>query len=90
MMSMGRRSIVIAEADIEAKVALRDWAGRDDSQSEFAKTHDVKVAPTVMFFDERGRSAAAPIIGLSRDFFGAYIDQRIQVALRESRRRSSQ
>jgi hypothetical protein len=39
-----------------------------------------------MFFDPQGRSIADPIVGLSKDYFGAYLDQRLQVALKASGR----
>ena len=61
---------------------MRDWRGRLVSQGEFAKASGARFAPTVMFFDASGRSLADPIVGLSKDFFGIYLEQRIATAVR--------
>ena len=34
-----------------------------------------------MFFGARGQTLAEPIVGMSRDFFGGYLDERIAAAL---------
>ena len=46
----------------------------------FARECKARFAPTVMFFGPTGEVLAEPIVGLSRDFFGAYLEQRIQMA----------
>ena len=50
------------------------------TEAEFARERGAKFAPTVMFFGTAGESLAPTIVGLSRDFFGAYLDERIQIA----------
>lgn len=76
-----RQRIVVAEAGIQSTDPIRDWSGRYLPQRDFARERGVRFAPTVMFFDARGRSVAEPIVGLSRDFFGGYLEQRVQSAL---------
>lgn len=76
-----RAGVAVAESRIDADAPIRDWRGRDATQRSFAAQQDVHFAPTVMFFDGAGRSLAAPIVGLSRDFFGIYLEQRIAGAL---------
>jgi len=61
---------------------MRDWCGRVVSQGEFAKASGARFAPTVMFYNASGTPLAEPIVGLSRDFFGIYLEQRIATALR--------
>ncbi len=73
--------LTVAEAGIESTDPIRDWSGRVTPQRDFARERDVRFAPTVMFFDFRGRPVAMPIVGLSRDYFGAYLDQRLRVAM---------
>jgi thioredoxin-related protein len=85
MLASKPRGVSIAEADIEAVGSLRGWDGHPLAQSEFARRAGVRIAPTVMFFDSRGRTLAPPIVGMSRDYFGAYLDQRIETALLRSR-----
>lgn len=77
--------LVIAEVELGQQRTLFDWRGVRRTHSEFARTHGVRFAPTVMFFDPQGRELALAIVGLSHDFFGAYLDARItgaQAALR--------
>ena len=66
-----------AEIGIESAEPMFDWHGRTVAQADFAKASDARFAPTVMFFDGTGNTLASPIVGLSRDFFGGYLEQRI-------------
>lgn len=84
LMMTPRRRITVAEAGMESIDLIRDWSGHDLAQRDFARERGVRFAPTVMFFDAAGRSIADPIVGLSKDYFGAYLDQRIGVALKAS------
>ncbi len=86
MLSAPVRRVTIAEAGVESTDPIRDWNRRDLTQRDFARAHGVRFAPTVMFFDSQGRSVAEPIVGLSKDYFGAYLEQRLQVALRAADR----
>ncbi len=86
MASERRRELHIVEVDIESPKRMRDWRGRSLTQGEFAAASGVLFAPTVMFFDATGTHLAEPIVGLSRDFFGVYLDQRITTALRAAAR----
>jgi hypothetical protein len=72
--------LVVAEVEIDGSRRVKDWTSRSMSDAEFAKLHHAQFAPTVMFLGPRGEALAAPIVGLSRDFFGAYLDSRITVA----------
>ena len=82
MLATRPRRIAIAEANIELTTPIRDWSGKDMPQRDFARVRGVRFAPTVMFFDAQGRAVADPIVGLSKDYFGAYLEQRIQIALK--------
>ena len=75
----------IGEAGMLDATPIRDWQDRVVTQRAFADDCGVHYAPTVMFFDARGRSLAPPIVGLSRDYFGAYLEQRIVLARRAMR-----
>ncbi|KNZ33432.1 MAG: hypothetical protein AD742_05875 [Methylibium sp. NZG] len=72
--------VVIAEVELGRARLLTDWQGARRSHAEFARSHKVRFAPTVMFFDGDGRELAPAIVGLSHDFFGAYLDAGIQAA----------
>jgi thioredoxin-related protein len=73
--------VVIAEVELGRTRTLIDWQGQRRTHAEFARAHGVRFAPTVMFFDAQGRELAPAIVGLSHDFFGAYLDARIASAL---------
>ena len=58
-----------------------DFDGRTLTQSEFMSKHHVGFAPTVKFFDAKGREVADPIIGLvTVDYYGGFMDQGIDQA----------
>ena len=75
------RRIVVAEVELDGTRRLRDWSRSELSQADFARANHARFAPTLMFFGARGQTLAEPIVGMSRDFFGAYLDERIAAAL---------
>jgi hypothetical protein len=81
-----RTGVTVAESRIDADFPIRDWQGRPTTQRLFSAGQGVRFAPTVMFFDVSGHSLAAPIVGLSSDFFGSYLEQRIATALAAARK----
>lgn len=76
------RRVVVAEVELDGTRRLRDWSRNELTQADFARAHHVRFAPTLMFFGARGQTLAEPIVGMSRDYFGAYLDDRIATALR--------
>lgn len=76
----GPADIAVAEVEIGNPQVMTDWHGARTTQAELARAHGVRFAPTVMFFSTAGREMAPPIVGLSQDFFGAYLDARIAQA----------
>lgn len=77
-----RKELTVLEVELDAAKQMRDWHGQLVTQGDFARASGARFAPTVMFFDASGRPVAEPIVGLSRDFFGVYLEQRIATALR--------
>ena len=82
MVQVRRSRITAAEFELSGTRRIRDWTERGPTEAEFARECKVRFAPTLMFFGPTGEVLAEPIIGLSRDFFGAYLEQRIQMALK--------
>jgi hypothetical protein len=72
--------LVIAEIELGNTRALVGWRSLRTTHADFARAHGVRFAPTVMFFNAQGRELAPAIVGLSRDFFGAYLEARIAQA----------
>jgi hypothetical protein len=81
--------LAIAEIEIDSPRQLRDWQGRRVSHDEFARGYAVQFAPTVLFLDWQGEKVEEPIVGLSRDFFGGYLDTRMAAGLKALSLRSS-
>ena len=80
MVRSRRLRIVAAEFELNGTRRIRDWTERGPTEAEFARECKAHFAPTLMFFGPAGEALAEPIVGLSRDFFGAYLEQRIQTA----------
>jgi hypothetical protein len=76
------RQIAAAEFQLNGSRRIKTWGQGMQSEAEFARQQKARFAPTLMFFGPQGEQLAPPIVGLSRDFFGAYLDQRIQTASR--------
>lgn len=72
--------LMVAEVELGSSRTLTDWRGERRTHAEFARAHKVRFAPTVMFLDLQGRELAPAIVGLSHDFFGAYLEARIATA----------
>ncbi len=58
-----------------------DFEGNTVNADEFAAKYEVFVAPTLLFLDENGQEVSDKLIGIwSVDFFGSFIDERIDSA----------
>ena len=78
-----RNEIEVREVDMMSSRMLRDFDGRPVSSQAWAREREVRLAPTVMFLDAAGRPLAGSLVGVSPEFYGAYLDQ----ALAASRQR---
>ncbi|CAG9178300.1 hypothetical protein LMG23992_03715 [Cupriavidus laharis] len=67
--------IAVRELDMTADTPLRDTDGTMTTARAWARAHQVRVAPTVLFLDRKGRQAAGPLRGVQPDFYGAYLEQ---------------
>ncbi len=73
--------LFLADIDIESRAMMTGWQRQRLTQAAFAASHGARLSPTVIFVDSQGRELAEPIVGLSNDFFGAYLDAAIAKAL---------
>jgi len=61
--------------------ALIDFSGKMTSPAAWLRTLKIKVTPTVLFLDSKGREIAPRLEGASvPDFYGAYLDERLEKA----------
>ncbi len=72
--------IAVRELDLTAATPLRDADGSVTTARDWARAHQVRVAPTVLFLDRQGRAAASPLRGMQPDFYGAYLEQALDQA----------
>lgn len=60
---------------------IDDFDGVARTAKAISKRWDARFAPTVLFFDAQGSEVAERIVGVAvPDFFGAYLEQRLDTA----------
>ena len=73
----------VVQLDMGSRKAVADFRGVAATHDQLLRQWGVRVAPTVLFFGRDGREAAQRLVGASiPDFYGAYLDQRLQAARR--------
>ena len=73
--------VVIRSISLSDNDTLIDFEGNTISADEFAGKYGVYVTPTLLFLDQNGLEVSDKLIGIwSVDFFGGYIDERIDSA----------
>ncbi|MHA7600845.1 thioredoxin domain-containing protein [Alicycliphilus sp. T452] len=76
-----RGGMAVVQIDLRDPRPVRDWEGRATTQGALLKALGVSMAPTVMFFGRGGREVAQRLSGsYIPDFYGAYLDQRMEQA----------
>jgi hypothetical protein len=67
--------------DMRTATSVRDFSGATVTHDALARGWGIKVAPTVLFFGAKGKEIAERLEGgYIPDFYGAYLEQRLQVA----------
>ena len=78
--------VMMREVGVDSTAALVDFAGKTTTQAKFARRSQIGMAPTVMLFGARGEVLGEPLVGFgSADYYGYFIDQRIDSALAQLR-----
>lgn len=78
--------VIIRVLKLDGVDVLRDFNGDTVSAEDFATRHDVRLTPTLKFFDDRGRELAPKMVGLTTvDFYGGYLDEAIDASLAKLR-----
>ena len=76
-----REKVLIRYVSLDAFETLVDFDGQSMSTGEFASRYDVSLTPTLIFVDSSGNEMSDKLVGIwSEDFFGVYIDNRIDEA----------
>jgi hypothetical protein len=73
----------VVEFGMGRSTPLADFAGAPSTQAQMAKSLQVRVAPTVLFMGRGGHELAPRLVGVPLpDFYGAYLQQRLDAANR--------
>jgi len=78
------KKVVIRSISLSDDYSLVGFDGQSISASKFASRYDVYVTPTLVFLNEQGEEVSEKLVGIwSVDFFGGYIDERIDSGLNQ-------
>ncbi len=73
--------VLIRYISLDAYETLIDFDGRSMSTGEFAERYDVSLTPTLLFLNADGVEMSEKLVGIwSEDFYGGFIDNRIDEA----------
>jgi Thioredoxin-like domain len=76
-----QEKVPVVQVDMRTAAVLRDFNRNTVTHDALTRAWGVKVAPTVMFFGAGGKEVAERLQGAYiADFYGAYLDQRMQTA----------
>ncbi|MHB1293117.1 MAG: thioredoxin family protein [Sulfuricella sp.] len=78
--------VIMRLVDVGSSAPLRTFSGKATTHARFARENRIKLTPTIKWFDSEGRELTEPLIGLSTpDYYGGFLDQRIDEALAKMR-----
>ena len=81
LLPLQRQGLPVVQVDQRSRRSLIGLNGERLSHDEQVRQWQVRVAPTVLFFGRDGREVAERLVGASiPDFYGAYLDERLQQA----------
>lgn len=76
-----QQGLPVVQVDMRSRRLFKDVDGRSIVHDEFVRARRVTVAPTVLFLGPQGEELAERLVGGSiPDFYGAYLDQRLEQA----------
>lgn len=72
---------------LDGGTRLIDFDGKPVSAEKLARRYRVRVTPTLLFLDGRGRELTERMVGINTpDFYGGYLDQALETAAGKLRR----
>jgi thioredoxin-related protein len=85
---MHREGGPIVQVDMRSAQPVRDFEGKLTSHDELVRRWRVPIAPTLLFFGPGGREVAERMEGAYQpDFYGPYLEERLDKAQAQIRRR---
>jgi hypothetical protein len=75
------QGLPVVQIDMRNRQNITDFQGLTLTQDALIRRWGVKVAPTVLFFGPGGLEVAERLVGgYIPDFYGAYLNERLQAA----------
>ena len=76
-----QEGVPVFQIDMRSAVVVRDFKRVAVTHDQLVRAWGIKVAPTILFFGAGGKEVAERLEGgYLPDFYGAYLDQRMQQA----------
>lgn len=82
-----QQGLLVFQVNMRSQRVIKNFAGLTLTHDELIRSWGVKLAPTVLFFGRGGLEMAERLVGgYIPDFYGAYLDERLQLANAAMRR----
>ncbi len=76
-----QEGLPVAQIDMRSRSRVQDFGGVAVTHEDLARRWKIRIAPTVLFFGRGGVEVAERLVGgYIPDFYGAYLDQRLEQA----------
>ena len=76
-----QQGLPVVQIDMRGNQIIKNFDGSALTQAELARNWGIKVAPSVLFFGQKGAEIAERLVGgYIPDFYGAYLDERLRLA----------
>lgn len=76
-----QQGLPVVQVDMRSAAAVQDFKGAVLTHDTLVRAWNVTIAPTVLFFGHDGAEVAPRLLGAgSRDYYGAFLEQRLAQA----------
>lgn len=76
-----QQGLPVVQVDMRSNRAVKNFRGASATHDEMVRQWRIRIAPTVLFFGRDGAEVAERLVGgYIPDFYGAYLDDRLQLA----------
>jgi thioredoxin-related protein len=76
-----QQGLPVVQIDMRTQQAVKDFKGKVTTHDAMSRAWNIRIVPTVLFFGRDGRELAERLVGgYIPDFYGAYLDERLQQA----------
>lgn len=76
-----QEGLPVAQVDMRTRTRVQDFSGATVTHDDLARRWKIRIAPTVLFFGRGGAEVAERLVGgYIPDFYGAYLEQRLEQA----------